>query len=208
MEIKGNELTKAQEKLVIDNMDYAKGISTQLAWKLPLQHKPNHKYGIPLEVEDIIAIGYVGLVQAAKRFDITSHDPSRATLNTNFKSYAYTRIRGAIIDECRKATFVRRRGLEKGIQFQMISLDLPMQSDDGDFTTWQLLSPDDNPDAWLDFQRIFETLTEREQRIIGGLMEGQTGRQLATEFNVTESRISQIAGEARTKLKEGMNDGQ
>jgi RNA polymerase sigma factor for flagellar operon FliA len=52
----------------------------------------------PLTFEDLVAAGTVGLVKAAKDYD-SSHQ-------ANFKTYAYIRIRGAILDELKKWSFV------------------------------------------------------------------------------------------------------
>ena len=50
------------------------------------------------DVEDLISAGTVGLVKAARAFD-----PSK---EVEFKTYAYIRIRGAVIDELRGRSFV------------------------------------------------------------------------------------------------------
>ena len=52
----------------------------------------------PLSFEDMISAGVVGLVRAARDFD-----PSHGA---EFKTYAYIRIKGAILDELRGWSFV------------------------------------------------------------------------------------------------------
>ena len=52
----------------------------------------------PLSFEDMVSAGTVGLVKAARDFD-----PSH---RANFKTYAYIRIKGAILDEFRDWSFV------------------------------------------------------------------------------------------------------
>ncbi len=52
----------------------------------------------PLSFEDMVSAGTVGLVRAARDFD-----PSRAV---EFKTYAYIRIKGAILDELRGWSFI------------------------------------------------------------------------------------------------------
>ena len=52
----------------------------------------------PLSFEDMVSAGTVGLVRAARDFD-PSHQ-------AEFKTYAYIRIRGAILDELRSWSFV------------------------------------------------------------------------------------------------------
>ena len=51
----------------------------------------------PLSREDLVSAGTIGLVKAARDFD-----PSR---DAEFKTYAYIRIRGAVIDELRGWSF-------------------------------------------------------------------------------------------------------
>ena len=52
----------------------------------------------PLTFEDIVSAGVVGLVKAAKDYN--------AKFNTEFKTYAYIRIKGAILDELRSWSFI------------------------------------------------------------------------------------------------------
>ena len=60
--------------------------------KITRQISPN------VELDDLISAGTLGLVQAAKSFD-----PSK---EASFKTYAYIRVRGAILDELRGSTFI------------------------------------------------------------------------------------------------------
>ncbi len=52
----------------------------------------------PLTFEDLVSAGTVGLIKAARDFD-----PSQ---NAEFKTYAYIRIKGAVLDELRGWSFV------------------------------------------------------------------------------------------------------
>jgi len=52
----------------------------------------------PLSFEDLVSAGTIGLVKAAR-----DYDPSR---KADFKTYAYIRIKGAILDELRDWSFV------------------------------------------------------------------------------------------------------
>jgi RNA polymerase sigma factor FliA len=68
---------------------------------LPLVHKIVSQVTTylqpPLSREDLVSAGTIGLVKAARDFD-----PSR---DAAFKTYAYIRIRGAVIDELRSWSF-------------------------------------------------------------------------------------------------------
>lgn len=57
------------------------------------------------DYDDLYQFGVIGLMDALDKFDATKKVP--------FESYAYTRIRGAIIDEIRKTSPVTRTGMDK-----------------------------------------------------------------------------------------------
>lgn len=63
--------------------------------------KTREQLGLECELADLVGFGYRGLLEAKKRFD-----PSRGV---QFQSFAYYRIRGAIIDGVRKMSYLPRR---------------------------------------------------------------------------------------------------
>ncbi|MFB0525110.1 MAG: sigma-70 family RNA polymerase sigma factor [Phycisphaerae bacterium] len=74
----------------------------QIAQFLPLVHKIARRVATylkpPLSFEDLVSAGVVGLVKAARNFD-SSHQ-------AEFKTYAYIRIKGAILDELRGSSLL------------------------------------------------------------------------------------------------------
>jgi RNA polymerase sigma factor for flagellar operon FliA len=74
----------------------------QIAQFLPLVHKIAQRAGRylrpPLTYEDLVSAGTVGLVKAARDYDPSFH--------AEFKTYAYIRIKGAILDELRGWAFI------------------------------------------------------------------------------------------------------
>jgi len=74
----------------------------QIAQFLPLVHKIAQRAASylrpPLTYEDLVSAGAVGLVKAARDYDAAFH--------TEFKTYAYIRIKGAILDELRGWAFI------------------------------------------------------------------------------------------------------
>ena len=74
----------------------------QIVQFLPMVHKIAQKVisylKPPLSFEDLVSAGTVGLVKAARDFDPSHH--------AEFKTYAYIRIKGAILDELRGWSFV------------------------------------------------------------------------------------------------------
>ena len=83
----------------------------QIAELLPMVHKVVRQVVTylkpPLSFEDMVSAGAVGLVKAARDFD-----PSR---HAEFKTYAYIRIKGAILDELRGSSLLPAN-LNKRIQ--------------------------------------------------------------------------------------------
>lgn len=61
----------------------------------------SHEY----ELEDLVSIGFIGLMDAMERFDSGKNVP--------FENYAYIRIKGSIIDEVRKNGKVPRSQIQK-----------------------------------------------------------------------------------------------
>ena len=59
--------------------------------------------------DDLVAAGYLGLVEAAERFD--------SSLGMEFKNFAYRRIRGAMIDSIRRSSELSGRGYRKARAF-------------------------------------------------------------------------------------------
>ncbi len=180
-------LSREQERLVTENMSYAKSIGRKVARKLPKN--------TVIDNDDVEQLSYAGLIHAATKFDPVRFN-GQGNINDYFKVYAYRRIRGAIIDEARSQTFVRRRGIEKGLNYMMVSMD-----SDGNY---QDISVEQGME-WasnMDLHDALDALSEREQTVIYGLLVGCSGREIAEDLGVTESRVSQIATAARDKMKE------
>ena len=77
-----------EERWILENLPLVRHIACKVA--------ANMLSGV--DMEDLISAGTVGLVRAAR-----AYDPGR---DAEFKTYAYIRIRGAIIDELRGKSFL------------------------------------------------------------------------------------------------------
>ena len=85
MKRKGN--IKSRDELVVA---YRKYVDHLVALLIKRMH-------LPLEMfDELAAAGYLGLVEAAERFDFTS--------GSEFKTFAFLRIRGAVIDSIRRTS--------------------------------------------------------------------------------------------------------
>jgi RNA polymerase sigma factor for flagellar operon FliA len=87
--------TADREKLILDHVEYVRCIFSTMAVKVTNED----------DRENLYSAGVVGLVQAANSFD-----PARGV---SFKTYAYPRIRGAIVDELRRVSPVPQEVLKQ-----------------------------------------------------------------------------------------------
>jgi len=78
----------AEENWIVENLEMVSRMARKIA-----SYVTNNA-----DMEDLISAGTLGLVRAAK-----AYDPGK---DTEFTTYAYIRVRGAIIDELRSKTFV------------------------------------------------------------------------------------------------------
>ena len=71
--------------------------------------------GVESSVEDLVAFGYQGLLEARQRFD-----PSRGV---QFKSFAYYRVRGAVVDGVRRMAYLPRRAYARMKAAEAVDLE-------------------------------------------------------------------------------------
>ncbi len=94
------------------------GLVRSLAWKVQRKLPPS------VDLEDLIAFGQVGLVEAARDFD-----PRRGC---KFITYAYYRIRGAIFDGLAKMSWFHPRDYHASRYERMADEVLRLAGNDGD----------------------------------------------------------------------------
>ena len=96
----------------------------QIAQFLPMVHKIVQRVVTylkpPLSYEDLVSAGTVGLVKAAR-----DYNPSH---QAEFKTYAYIRIRGAILDELRGWSFVPANVDKQIRQAMQMSMEIADQT--------------------------------------------------------------------------------
>ncbi|EGV30512.1 RNA polymerase, sigma 28 subunit, FliA/WhiG [Thiorhodococcus drewsii AZ1] len=84
------DVANQSERLVATNIDLVRRIAHHLAARLPAS----------VQVEDLVQSGMVGLIEAARQFQTGQ--------GATFATYAGIRIRGAMIDELRRADWTPR----------------------------------------------------------------------------------------------------
>lgn len=70
-----------------------------------IAHRVRAELDLTCELDDLIAFGYHGLLEARQRFD--------ATRGVQFTTFAYYRVRGSILDGVRKMAYLPRRVHQK-----------------------------------------------------------------------------------------------
>lgn len=179
------DLEARRHDLVVEFTDFARAVARKIAKDLPI------------DPEDAIAAGFEGLVQAAHRIDFDRWDAMRGPLETNFRSLAYLRIRGAIYDEVRRNTFTKRRGLEKGLKFDMVSLDKTRTSADGDAMPLLELEHVDELNSDL-----LDGLEPNERAVIVGRFAGYTNAEIAKSLGISPARIPELGKSGKAKIAE------
>jgi RNA polymerase sigma factor for flagellar operon FliA len=81
---------RGEEALIMEHMAMVKRIAVHLKARIPPF----------MEVDELVQVGMIGLIEAARSFNPTK--------GVAFESFAHTRIRGAMIDEVRRLSFLPR----------------------------------------------------------------------------------------------------
>ena len=178
-----SELTRDQQELVLKHLGYAENVAKTAGRGLPLAE-------VGMTEEDCVQLGLLGLVQAVRRFDISDHDHERATIDARFRSYAYLRVRGAVIDECRHLG-----GPDRALPPPSLSMD---------HEGGEALSPGEDlaREDWIDLKIALDSLDSRDRSIAVMIMGGVPYTELAPALGVSEPRMYQIAKDIRRRLAE------
>jgi RNA polymerase sigma factor (sigma-70 family) len=161
----------------------------------------------PLELDDALQDSYLGLADAAKRYD-----PDRGV---GFVVFAKKRVEGAIIDEERRFHQLggeNRRTARAPSQLNNSgtrSLDAPLR-DDLPFSLYDVL-PDDSPGVEAqaeaniltqDFYRRLTALTDRQQAVVRAKAYHLTLAEIAGSLAVSERTVSRDWQAARRFILE------
>lgn len=170
-----------------------------LVWYVVNRIKPR----LPASVaeDDLFAAGMFGLMRAAR-----SYDPSRGA---GFKTYAYHRIRGAILDDLRRADFLPRSMRDKakaeGVDPPSM-LSIPTDEDGHENLAAHAVGENvENEDIRDLLHDAIDNLPDK-MRIVMSLYyrEGIKTREIGERLKLTESRVSQIHSNAVTRLRRAM----
>ncbi len=168
----------------------------QLVWYVVNRIRPR----LPASVgeEDLFSAGMVGLLSAAR-----SYDPNRGA---EFKTYAYHRIRGAILDELRRLDFLPRSQRERNRRIGRESPGLVPLPTDEDGQECLEAAPErqavDNEDLLARLREEIDRLPARMRTVMALYhYEGLKMREIGERLGLTESRVSQIHSNAVSRLR-------
>ncbi len=170
------------------------------------------------EKDDLVAFGYGGLLEAWQRFD-----PSRGI---RFQTFAYYRVRGAMLDGVRQMAQLPRRAHEKiksEASGALHSVPRPTELDKSFHRMSAMLTmgaalpsshETDNPEAKLlkseGIARLTSCLAElpsRERRIVRAVyFEGRKLDDIASELGISKSWASRLHSKALSELRRSMDE--
>ncbi|MCA9048260.1 MAG: sigma-70 family RNA polymerase sigma factor [Planctomycetaceae bacterium] len=145
-----------RNQLILDHLSFVKHILSRLLNQLPRG----------IDGDNLESAGVLGLIEAAAQYD-----PSR---NVEFKTFAYRRIRGAILDELRRNCPLSQQMLQKISQLRRIreslggSVSIETLADASGMTCDEVLeciqgSRLTRPETWCDSVRVRGHIGDREE---------------------------------------------
>lgn len=165
-----------------------------------------------LEADDLEGAGYLGLIQAADRFD-----PERGI---RFSSFAIGKIRGAVLEYLRQEDWVPRsvrdkqkRGEDVTIVRQ-VSLEAEREDGEGASVLDHLAAPDASPEETMlrthetdRVQALIRWLPARERQICERRYRDEmTRREVGEQQQLSESRIKQLEERALRRVRGWVRD--
>jgi RNA polymerase sigma factor for flagellar operon FliA len=168
-----------------------------LVWYVVNRLKPRLPHSV--SEEELFSAGMVGLLKASRSYD--------ASRGAEFKTYAYHRIRGAMLDELRSLDYLprsmREKAREQGTTPPAV-VGLPTDEDGSDSLEVhsQAEGAIENEELGEALQVAILSLPEK-MRVVMHMYynEGQRMREIGEILHLTESRVSQIHSAAVARLR-------
>lgn len=179
-----------------------------------LAHRLRRELSLRGEIDDLVAFGFGGLLEAERRFD-----PARGV---RFRTFAYYRVRGAMLDGVRKMAHLPRRAHERHqvedeaeLTAAPMALDRAFTRISGSLTTGSVLQGElsqPSPEAALLKQEsiagllaALPALSPRHRAVVRGhYFEGRSLDDIARELGVSKSWASRLHTQALRQLRRAL----
>ncbi|RLB45370.1 MAG: hypothetical protein DRH23_14490 [Deltaproteobacteria bacterium] len=182
-----------------------------------LAHRLRRELSLRGDLDDLIAFGFGGLLEAWNRFD-----PGRGV---QFQAFAYHRVRGAMLDGVRKMSRLPRRAHERlqaasqtTLTAAPTDLDKGFVRMSGSLTTATVLQGslgDESPEAALlknesvaRLLKALPALSPRQRVLVRGFyFEGRSIDAMAKELGISKSWASRLHTSALRELRVALETG-
>lgn len=196
---------RSADAFVIEHQEMVHGLAVRLRRELSLHG----------DLDDLVAFGFGGLLEAQHRFD-----PTRGV---QFRTFAYHRVRGAMLDGVRKMAYLPRRAHERLKEssetpptvlpraaatplekvFTRLSAGLmtagPLHGSFGDESPEQKLLKDEGIARLLG---ALSRLSERQRKLVRGYyFDGRSLDDIARELGISKSWASRLHTNALRELR-------
>jgi RNA polymerase sigma factor for flagellar operon FliA len=148
-----------------------------------------------LSKEDLVSAGTIGLIKAAMNYD--------STKDAEFKTYAYIRIRGAVIDELRDWSFTPAHVQKLLTQARSVSERMFLEN--GVFPTEQQLADEMKIDQEKLFQ-VFETARAGHFLSLNGMDSDGSNFEQFLAFDSKQPDSNMVWEELKTHLAEAIGN--
>lgn len=136
------------------------------------------------EYDDLVAYGYVGLLEARKRFD-----PARGV---QFHSFAWWRVHGAIVDGMRQMS-----GATAHYPIPVVRVGTEVATDDKPSVEQTVVRRDLVRVAL----RLVERMPERDQAVVLRHARGDMQTEIAADLDLSKGWVSRLQSQAFAKVR-------
>ena len=205
---KQQETTRGED-LVMRHLGLVKRVALHLKARVPAF----------MELDEMIQVGMVGLLEAARAYDVSK--------GVDFENFAHSRVRGAMLDEVRRLSFLPRSAVafnkSHNETVHVLASELgrtPTQAEIAEFMglgievlTEEVMNIADDksqqPEAIVEHAEFMDAVTaaiehlpEREQLVMQlYYVEEMNLKEIGEVLGVSESRISQILSAVVKKIR-------
>jgi RNA polymerase sigma factor (sigma-70 family) len=151
--------------------------------------------GLPVEEDDLVSAGTIGLIEAVDRFE-----PDRGV---PFAAFAHRRIRGAMIDEIRQLRPTQPG--QKTRSLTLLSLDTATTEDGLALIDVTANPSSPEPQMCRELGEVLdalELLPNREREMLALHAAGHSLAEIGGAFGCSHSRASQLIAQARYRIME------